>query len=132
MAKLVILLACVAVFNAVSALECYSCSDDGCKKDMKDWQKITCGNPADQNQIAVCQKTTYKGKDGKEHLDRRCSTAPKSGEAQCPSSINKSEVTDLKCPSCKSDLCNSATNINLSLTALAAVVFATVGQKFLM
>ncbi|XP_050513280.1 uncharacterized protein LOC126888888 [Diabrotica virgifera virgifera] len=132
MAKLVILLACVAVFNAVSALDCYTCTDDACKKDVKEMQKVTCGKPADQNQESVCQKVTYKGKDGKEHIERKCAYAPKNGEAQCPASINKADVTDLKCPSCKADLCNSATTINFSLTAFAAVVFAIVGQKFLM
>jgi len=128
MAKLVILLACIATFHAVSALECYSCDNETCKKDMKQWEKSTCGKIADPNQEAVCQKLTYKDKDGKENVSRKCATVPKTGEHKCP--VVPEASTDIKCPVCKTELCNSASTVQFSFVAVASVLLGFLGQKY--
>ncbi|CAH1106558.1 unnamed protein product [Psylliodes chrysocephalus] len=98
---------------------------------MKQWEKNKCGGSADTNQEAVCQKWVYKDKDGKEMVSRRCATAPKSGEAPaCPN--GPQGATDAKCPVCKTDLCNSASSVNFSLAAVASILLAFLGQKYLL
>ncbi|XP_056639632.1 uncharacterized protein LOC130894105 [Diorhabda carinulata] len=130
MAKLVILFACFAVFNAVSALDCYTCDTETCKKEMKLWDKFTCGKVADQSLEAVCQKVVFKDKDGKEGVQRKCVTVPKTGnDNNCPTIPG---ATDIKCTVCKTDLCNSAATVKFSLTAVVGIFLAFLGQKYLL
>ncbi|XP_023021841.1 uncharacterized protein [Leptinotarsa decemlineata] len=129
MAKLVIILACVALFHAVAALECYTCDGDQCKEAQEKWQKGTCGKSADPNHEPVCQKVSYKDKAGKDMIKRSCALAPKTGDIICPTIDG---ATDVKCPTCKVDLCNSASNISLSFTVVAGMVLASLGLKYLL
>ncbi|XP_050513279.1 uncharacterized protein LOC126888887 [Diabrotica virgifera virgifera] len=116
----------------VSALECYSCDEENCKKESNHWQTVKCDKPADQNQEPVCQKLTYKSRGGIEQIQRKCAFALKNQDAPCPAILHQNEATELKCPTCKTNLCNSAITINFSLTALSATIFAILGRKLLM
>ncbi|KAG5860734.1 hypothetical protein JTB14_018239, partial [Gonioctena quinquepunctata] len=67
---------------------------------------------------------------GNKIVKRNCGQAPKSGaEVACPVMPG---VTDMKCPVCKTDLCNSASSINLSFTAVAGIVLALLSHKYLL
>ncbi|CAG9856488.1 unnamed protein product [Phyllotreta striolata] len=120
--KYLVLLGCLAVFHAASGLECYSCDTETCKNDMKEWGKNKCGGSADTTLEPACQKIVFKDKDGKEVVNRKCATVPKTGEAPCPTTPQG--ATDVKCPVCKTDLCNTAASVQYSFAAAATVFFA--------
>ncbi|KAG5868436.1 hypothetical protein JTB14_030080 [Gonioctena quinquepunctata] len=134
MSKFVILFVCLAVFQAASALECYTCVN--CQGEMKTWPKSTCGASGVQPPAGydfACAVIEYKDKiTHKNAVDRKCVNAEKKNGKltfNCPTA-NGEPIKD-QCPVCQKDLCNSASSIKFSFVAFSCVVLAVFAPKFL-
>ncbi|XP_057656676.1 uncharacterized protein LOC130894104 [Diorhabda carinulata] len=132
MTKFVIIFACLALFEAASALQCYKC--DNCQGSPSSWEKINCGNA--QSNVPpftehACATIKYKDRvTYKDAVQKKCVLAEKKNgklSFNCPTSMGEPS----ECPVCQTDLCNSATTIKYSFMTFVSVVLAVILPKYL-
>ncbi|KAJ8915179.1 hypothetical protein NQ315_000432 [Exocentrus adspersus] len=131
MAKLVLLLVCVTVFQIANALQCYHCQNEQCDQDVSKQQKNVCSKSADPKLIPACLKYVYKDPTSqKKTTTRKCILKHRDEAYTCTPPTGQNGEEDF-CETCETDLCNSAPSTGLSFVAVAGIFLAMLGPKFL-
>lgn len=134
MAKVLCVLALIALVQSGYALNCYSCDANSCQQEESKWLKVeNCGKTVNtQLNIGACLKQVYTDKvTNKDVTVRRCIIATKDTNGKpnysCQENAGKTSVCDV----CSSDYCNSASSVSFSFVTVLGVVAAYLIPRYM-